>query len=418
MTVKQAFLSSTGRDLGAFRQAVFEAVNGLDGWKCVRMEDFGARARPIHVFDAEAIGRCQLFIGILGHRYGEIPDGHAASYTEQEYAAALALGLPRLMFLSAERPPGTQGTDEPEAKRRKQEAFRERVRQDQLAGLFSTPAELAAQVLKAIRNFERHEQRYEHASGFADAAVIGGGLLAPTGSAGTAPAAVFRGLAAASAAYLDDLVGLLSGPTRFFVDRLRVSALTPARAFRFFLISMLVFAVPLYLMLGRGDAAAAAGDFAKALLRSAMFLAAFLLSWRLVTERSYATTLTAMFLHQSAVFNVLYLITVLAGLGALALVDRTLAGALMQAIEAGNPWDFLVANAHRIAEFSPYLIVDVIGKIVLLAWLVAMWASVRTVLRLSRSRAAAAGAAFVAFGLLAFAAYALVLQAAATFSAG
>src|SRR5512132_2675425 len=100
MAIRKAFLSSIGKDLAEYRQAVFEAINGLDGWKCVRMEDFGARARPIHAFDADAVRGCDLFVGILGHCYGTIPRGHKRSYTEQEYDTAVALNLPRLMFIA------------------------------------------------------------------------------------------------------------------------------------------------------------------------------------------------------------------------------------------------------------------------------------------------------------------------------
>jgi hypothetical protein len=37
------FLSSTGADLREYREAALLAMQKLDGWKCVRMEDFGAR---------------------------------------------------------------------------------------------------------------------------------------------------------------------------------------------------------------------------------------------------------------------------------------------------------------------------------------------------------------------------------------
>ncbi|MCK4622537.1 MAG: DUF4062 domain-containing protein [Desulfuromonadales bacterium] len=36
------FLSSTGRDFGIFREAVFKAIQKLSGFHCVRMEDFVA----------------------------------------------------------------------------------------------------------------------------------------------------------------------------------------------------------------------------------------------------------------------------------------------------------------------------------------------------------------------------------------
>jgi hypothetical protein len=45
----QVFLSSTARDLTAYRDAVTDAINRL-GFHCVRMEDFGARAAPADDF--------------------------------------------------------------------------------------------------------------------------------------------------------------------------------------------------------------------------------------------------------------------------------------------------------------------------------------------------------------------------------
>jgi hypothetical protein len=419
LTVKRAFLSSTGRDLGAFRHAVFEAVNGLDGWKCVRMEDFGARARPIAAFDADAIARCELFLGILGHRYGEIPDGHALSYTEQEYDAALALGLPRLMFLSREGPLGSvpafdAATAEAADKRDKQARFRERVRGDQLAGVFSSPDDLAGQVVKAIHHFERQDLRL----GLADGADIGAGFALAGGERASSGARVSAHASMWLAAYLDDLLKLLSGPRRFVVERQRVMALTPGPAVRFFLITMLVFVVPLYLVFLDGDVRAAAADVANAMLRTAMFAAAFLLSWRLVTARFQAGALAVVFLYHAAVFNVLFPLAALAALGALAFVDRDLAGALDRALVAGDTLPFLLANAERLAALTPYLVIDVMTKVVLLAWLAVMWSAARAVLRLSWARAAVAGLAFAALALLSFVTYGLWLHAGKVFGPG
>ena len=41
--MKKVFLSSTARDLTEYRDKVYQAIDGLDGFHCVRMEDFGAR---------------------------------------------------------------------------------------------------------------------------------------------------------------------------------------------------------------------------------------------------------------------------------------------------------------------------------------------------------------------------------------
>jgi hypothetical protein len=38
----KAFLSSTSKDLEPYRQRAKEAINGIDGYHCVAMENFGA----------------------------------------------------------------------------------------------------------------------------------------------------------------------------------------------------------------------------------------------------------------------------------------------------------------------------------------------------------------------------------------
>ena len=39
--MKTAFLSSTAKDLAEYRDAAYQAIEGLDDWHCRRMEDFG-----------------------------------------------------------------------------------------------------------------------------------------------------------------------------------------------------------------------------------------------------------------------------------------------------------------------------------------------------------------------------------------
>lgn len=43
MSIKTVFLSSTSKDLTQYREAAYRAIERLDGYHCVRMEDFGAR---------------------------------------------------------------------------------------------------------------------------------------------------------------------------------------------------------------------------------------------------------------------------------------------------------------------------------------------------------------------------------------
>src|ERR1035441_7698746 len=97
---KTAFLSSTGADLRLYRDAAFLAIQKLDGWKCIRMEDFGARDRDVDSFCRARAEECDLFVGIIGHRFGEGPKGSKESYTQREYRTARAARKPILLFLA------------------------------------------------------------------------------------------------------------------------------------------------------------------------------------------------------------------------------------------------------------------------------------------------------------------------------
>ena len=56
----KVFLSSTSRDLEAYREAVHRAIDGLPGFALVKMEDFGARAASAKEVCAGLVRECQL----------------------------------------------------------------------------------------------------------------------------------------------------------------------------------------------------------------------------------------------------------------------------------------------------------------------------------------------------------------------
>src|SRR5215510_2831257 len=136
------FLSSTARDLTKYREAADRAIEGLDGYRCVRMEDFGARDRRALDFCRQKVGECDLFIGILGHVYGSNPAGSERSYTELEYEAAIDYEKPCLMFIANESDSPAPVDPQSDEKRKRQEEFRRRVSEDRICGFFSSPDEL------------------------------------------------------------------------------------------------------------------------------------------------------------------------------------------------------------------------------------------------------------------------------------
>ena len=157
MNIKTIFLSSTGRDLAAYRQAAGDAINALDGYKCIRMEEFGARDAMADDFCQAKAKECDVFVGILGHCYGRSPKDSEKSYTEQEYDAAVATGKPRLVFLAPEDFPLPANLREPDERSNKQRAFRDRVSAERIRDAFSAAEDLTRRVVQALHNWEQQQ---------------------------------------------------------------------------------------------------------------------------------------------------------------------------------------------------------------------------------------------------------------------
>src|SRR5580700_2836524 len=97
-TVRTVFLSSVAQGLEEYREAVYRAIERLDGYHCVRMEDFGAREIESAKFCAQRAAECDVFVGLVGQRYGSSPPDDPRSFTEIEFDAAKARGIPCLIF--------------------------------------------------------------------------------------------------------------------------------------------------------------------------------------------------------------------------------------------------------------------------------------------------------------------------------
>ena len=155
--VRTVFLSSTARDLYECREAAYHAIEGLDGYHCVRMEDFGARDALATDFCRDRVKQCALFVGIVGLCYGSSPECSDKSYTELEYETALAVGIPCLMFVAPEDLPVPVRLFIDDGNWEQQESFRKRVNREHIRDTFSSPDELAGKVVTAIRNWERKQ---------------------------------------------------------------------------------------------------------------------------------------------------------------------------------------------------------------------------------------------------------------------
>src|SRR5450631_1532187 len=147
------FLSSTSKDLMRCREAAFRAIEGLHGFHCVRMEDFGSVDEVPDHFCRAKVAECDLFVCIAGPLYGSrTPAG--PSYTEREFLAALKNKKPCLVLVTAEDYPLAANLIESDEARKSQTKFRTLLSKNRIVTRFSTPAQASTKVVQAIRNWE------------------------------------------------------------------------------------------------------------------------------------------------------------------------------------------------------------------------------------------------------------------------
>lgn len=147
------FLSSTGRDLSECRESACRAIEGLQGYHCVRMEDFGSWDVAPDEFCRSKVAECDIFVCVAGPLYGSLtPAG--PSYTEREYDAALEHQKPCLAFLSADDFLLPANLLEPDKNRKRQLAFRKKLCEGRTVTRFSTCKDVAVRVVQALRNWE------------------------------------------------------------------------------------------------------------------------------------------------------------------------------------------------------------------------------------------------------------------------
>jgi hypothetical protein len=143
------FLSSTYQDLVDEREAA--AASLAAEFEVVRMENFGSRDEvPIETC-LQAVESCDVYVLILGHRYGTIHPEYQLSYTQVEHERAMECGIPVLAYIKG-------GIDEAIANADPEEAirlgdFRKEVERAHTVKrpYFDSPTMLAEHVLEVLR---------------------------------------------------------------------------------------------------------------------------------------------------------------------------------------------------------------------------------------------------------------------------
>jgi tetratricopeptide (TPR) repeat protein len=154
MRTGQVFVSHTS-DMARFpaaRPFVRAALDAVAraGMAPVDMRYFAARDDWPADYCQARVRDCEIYVAVVGFRYGSIVPGQAVSYTELEFEAASAAGLPRLVFLLAETAATVAGSAD--ADRRPVQRFRQRLRE---AGVivrdFTSADGLELEVFHALR---------------------------------------------------------------------------------------------------------------------------------------------------------------------------------------------------------------------------------------------------------------------------
>jgi hypothetical protein len=98
------FVCSTFADLSVEREAVLDAILRLK-LQHDSMEFFGARSQQPLETCLEEVGKSDILVVIVGHRYGSIAPGIEISYSEAEYREGIRLGKPCLVYMRDEDVP-------------------------------------------------------------------------------------------------------------------------------------------------------------------------------------------------------------------------------------------------------------------------------------------------------------------------
>ncbi len=156
------YLSATYQDLKPCRDAVYRILRMLRH-DLISMEDYVATdAYPLRKCLSD-VASCDIYVGLLGWRYGYIPDrdnSKGNSITELEYRQAGDSGLPRLMFLAEDTAPWPDEFKDTETGEgdngRLIREFRADVENIRLVSHFRTPDHLAGLVSVAVQQCQRN----------------------------------------------------------------------------------------------------------------------------------------------------------------------------------------------------------------------------------------------------------------------
>jgi tetratricopeptide (TPR) repeat protein len=177
----RAVISSTTRDLPAHRDAAMDACL-RQGFFPLMMEHETLSPATAAQVSRNLVDRADVYILILGFRYGAVGPGQVKSYTHLELDRAIERGIPKLVLLMADDHPLTQADVDIGPAGERVRALREHLSMRQVVGSFSSAEQMRAMLIDGLSTIK--------------------GQLGPSGPAGASSFHYVRQIAAPPGPYI------------------------------------------------------------------------------------------------------------------------------------------------------------------------------------------------------------------------
>ncbi len=154
-TRPDVMISSTSYDLPEHRKEALEAIQ-RQSMHTIRMEDLPASSRTALEVSWAMVDEAEIYLAIIAFRYGSIDDTprnpNRLSYTELEYERAFARGdaMERMIFIMSDKHEITGGDVEKGEGAVKLDAFKARLRKENIVLEFDSPADLRAKIIDSL----------------------------------------------------------------------------------------------------------------------------------------------------------------------------------------------------------------------------------------------------------------------------
>ncbi len=158
----RVMISSTTRDLPEHREKVMHACLRMGMFRPDMMEHLTARNAYPEAVSLSLVEKADVYLAIVGFRYGYVPAGAGKSVTEMEFDRATEKGIPRLVFLMHDSHVLRPHDVETGEGAQKLAAFRERLSRDLTVCFFRSPDELLALVIQSLSEFRQSKPTSFH----------------------------------------------------------------------------------------------------------------------------------------------------------------------------------------------------------------------------------------------------------------